>query len=207
MKLIRPFIFLPPPIDENDRWLPITKIPTLRDYYYVNTYSQVYSGRTDRILAPSLNHAGYVVVSMNCENCVRIQRKVHRLSMMEFCYILGCEQLEVNHKDGNKLKNHLSNLEWMTTKENVQHAIANNLRKSWKGENNPKCAISELDARNIGELFLSGVSIKDLQKLFCINRDIIMGIISGNTWRHLFSVNELLSMQKIYCICSSTIES
>lgn len=38
-----------------------------------------------------------------------------------------CDKLEVNHKDGDKLNNHISNLEWCTHSENVQHAYDNNL--------------------------------------------------------------------------------
>lgn len=34
---------------------------------------------------------------------------------------------EVNHKDGNKLNNHASNLEWCTHRENVQHAYQSHL--------------------------------------------------------------------------------
>jgi hypothetical protein len=49
---------------------------------------------------------------------------------------------EVNHKDGNKLNNHISNLEWVTHSENTKHAFKMGLIDkssilNRKGKNNP----------------------------------------------------------------------
>jgi len=39
---------------------------------------------------------------------------------------------EINHRDGNKLNNDISNLEWVTSAQNKQHALANGLFKGQK---------------------------------------------------------------------------
>ena len=35
---------------------------------------------------------------------------------------------QINHIDGNKTNNHISNLEWVTNRENREHAIENGLK-------------------------------------------------------------------------------
>ena len=136
LKIKHPVQFLPLR-DPNDYWLPITDdiVPNIAPYYYVNTYSEIYSTYSQRLLSTVLNHAGYVCVTLQTlddwELGIRVQRKVHRISMIKFCPVPGYENLEVNHKDGNKLKNHLSNLEWVTPKENTIHAIEIGLRPKY----------------------------------------------------------------------------
>jgi hypothetical protein len=51
---------------------------------------------------------------------------LHRLVASQFCCKSeGCDF--VNHKDGNKMNNRPSNLEWVTAGDNVRHALASGL--------------------------------------------------------------------------------
>ena len=66
-----------------------------------------------------LNKEGYGSVSLKY-NELKKSLKVHRLVAVAF--IENPEnKSDVNHKDKNKLNNHISNLEWMTRKENNIH--------------------------------------------------------------------------------------
>ena len=75
---------------------------------------------------------GQIVASFirNGYKCVRIHDKnfyVHRL--LAEAFIPNPENKpEINHKDGKKLNNDLSNLEWATYSENISHAYRAGLR-------------------------------------------------------------------------------
>ena len=92
--------------------------------YQVSTLGRVRNKQTGYLITPLLGSSGYLTV--------RIRRRsgdhdkpalnIHRIVAETF---LDGHQpdLQVNHKDGNKLNNRLDNLEWCTRKENSQHAM------------------------------------------------------------------------------------
>lgn len=68
---------------------------------------------------------GYFDFEFGCNGRKYLKKKLHRVIMLTFSYYPGCENLEVNHIDGNHSNNRITNLEWVTHDENVQHAIDN----------------------------------------------------------------------------------
>lgn len=77
------------------------------------------------------NRAGteYQIINLTLESGKKKTYKLHRLVMMAFEPIENMEQMEVNHKDGNKLHNSLDNLEWCTASYNQKHAFHLGLQK------------------------------------------------------------------------------
>lgn len=58
---------------------------------------------------------------------------VHRLVAKYFIPNLYNKE-QVNHIDGNKLNNHINNLEWLTPKENMKHAFDIGLYKKFNNQ-------------------------------------------------------------------------
>ena len=77
-----------------------------------------------KILAQS-NQYGYKSVSLR-EGGAQKTFLVHRLVCAAFLP-RDERRPNVNHKDGNKANNHIENLEWVTQKENIDHARATGL--------------------------------------------------------------------------------
>lgn len=115
----------------DDEW---HDIPMFYGYYQINKSGSIKSlprsvrcgnGRfrktTEKILNPTIDKDGYRNVGMNKPN-FRGTYRVHRLLAQIF--IPNTENKpQVNHKDGNRLNNSLSNLEWATSSENVTHGF------------------------------------------------------------------------------------
>lgn len=79
------------------------------------------SGEPQRVLKPVIDATGYPIVSLT-DGTKKRNRSIHRL--LALAYIPNPEALpHVNHIDGNKCNNKLENLEWVSVKENTQHAI------------------------------------------------------------------------------------
>lgn len=138
---------------ENEKWRSVIGFDGL---YEVSDLGNIRSSarlsvRTDigpktidaKVLKPNKHRDGYLKVVL-CVNKKRFNFLVHRLVAISWIENPG-NLPQVNHKDGNKLNNAVSNLEWNTCKENIAHAIINNLRADVNGEKNARAILKECD--------------------------------------------------------------
>lgn len=90
-------------------------------HYQVSNLGRIKSIKfnKEKMLKPFLTHLKYHRVKLN-KNNKAYNYFVHRLVANNFLPALD-KTLEINHKDKFRTNNHLSNLEWVTHKENMKH--------------------------------------------------------------------------------------
>lgn len=111
------------------------------------------------------NSDGYKVLTID-----KKKYYIHRLVAQ--CFIPNPFNLPmVNHKDGDKTNNHVSNLEWVTAKENVRHAI--NLYGSTGRRFKPRKMFTYLEEKNILEMINNNCRTIDIAKHFGVDARVI----------------------------------
>lgn len=127
-------------------------------------------------------HPGYYSVSI-WKNNHRERFLIHRLVMIVFNG--GSPNETVNHKDGIKIHNFPSNLEWSSFLENNRHAFRNGLMNPVKGADNYWAKLTEKKVKEIRILLSQGVSQRKIANIYGISRGPIQRIAENNGWKHV----------------------
>ena len=106
-------------------WKPINRT---NKNYYISNFGRVYSLKSNKIMKTPVDGRGYINCNIRVEGKT-INIKIHRVVAEHFIpnYL---NKREVNHIDGDKTNSRVDNLEWVTPRENLQHARITGLHTS-----------------------------------------------------------------------------
>ena len=162
-----------PEVDEDtEEWV---EIKDAQDGWFVSNYGRV--KHNGKILSCSVHSDGYIFsVFKSRDTGNLIQRPVHRLVADTFIpRIVGRDV--INHIDGNKMNNSVTNLEWCTQSENARHAIANHFAPSGLSTYTGK--FSEEERQHIKDLWDSGnYSRRKIAEMYGVSRTCVSDIIN-----------------------------
>lgn len=138
----------------------------------------------NRIMKPVFDKDGYKKVGLCNHDRKRKITPVHRIVALAF---LGeCPSvLQINHKDGDKLNNHYSNLEYISVGENLRHALKIGLRTPKKGTQKRSAKLREEYIPEIREKLANGITQSVIAKEYGVCRSLISNILRRKAWRHV----------------------
>jgi hypothetical protein len=127
--------------------------------YRVYKNGSIYNECYKQYMKPYVQKSGYPKVTLVYPDKKRKCMLIHRLVAMLFVPNPNNRKY-VNHKDGDKLNCHMNNLEWVTFKENVNHAISTGLTPTQK---------------KVAQYSLDGLFIKEFASITEAEREIGKG--------------------------------
>lgn len=145
---------------------------TIEDYE-ITSDGKVINKKNGHVLRPQPNGKGYLRVQLGGKRYF-----VHRLVAEKFVpNPLNKEQ--VNHIDGNKTNNSAANLEWVTNRENMDHAIELGLVFG-KNKNGEKCSFCKLSDDDVLHVRSSSKSAKEISRELGVTARYIRAIRRGD---------------------------
>lgn len=91
----------------------------------------------------------------------------------------------VNHKDHNKRNNLVSNLEWVSYSDNLNHGLTGPRGITRFGEGHSGSKLTNKTCTAIIKGLESGVKSRHLAKIFGVSESIISRIKHGKNWKHM----------------------
>lgn len=171
--------------ETHEVWKSVPNYPN----YEVSSFGRIKSLKRkgfprDKILKKSFDKDGYHHVRLY-RNKKGKMFTVHKLVTLAFIGKRNSGE-QVNHLDGNKTNNHVTNLEYCTGIENMRHAYSMGLIPSQKGITGGYVKLTREKVLKIRETYANGgISQEKLGEKYGVSRGAIFAIIHRITWKHI----------------------
>lgn len=151
--------------------------------YSISDFGRVKSNKKNLLMRLTLNN-GYYAISFHLGNHKYKTYRIHRLVASYF--IPNPNNLpQVNHIDGNRLNNNVSNLEWCDASHNLKHANRIGLHNPKRGSSNGKSKLDENSVLIIKERLSRGERYNHIAKDFSVSPTTIYSIWKKKSWTWL----------------------
>lgn len=150
------------------------------DKYQISNLGNIYSKLSNRVVKSSFDDKGYKIRTHKSNGKVYVV-KVHRAVALAFLPNPENKPF-VNHKNGVKHDNSLTNLEWVSGKENQQHNVSINPKRRGAGHWSAKFTTEDVVYVRSNPDKLSQT---DMAKRFGVHQSRISQIKNNRTYKEL----------------------
>lgn len=154
------------------------------DYFKISSFGRVFSKRTNKILKTNVGKSGYRMFVTRFSGSTGKSKalKVHRLVAKTFIENPN-DNTVVNHIDGDKTNNNVSNLEWTTFSGNAKHSFDVGLSRARKGEENKHSKLTNAIADEIRNRYSTEkITYNKLAEIYNVGRTTVRSIIKNERY-------------------------
>lgn len=163
--------------------------PSVKECYVITDKDEIINKNTGNHIKHLKGKDGYIMVSLMKISGGTTYIPFHRIKMMAFKPVANMQYLQVNHIDGNKQNNDLSNLEWVTAKDNINHSWKTGLSscKNISGEKSQFSHYTKQQAIKVIHLLQTNLyTDKEIAKMTNTNaKTFVARIRRKETWKEL----------------------
>ena len=164
-----PVSFIPINNINNEIWIPAINYPR----YLISNFGRLFDRYTGAFCVSFINFKERYLYY------TEINEYIHIAMKRSFDYFPGCENMYVNHKDGNTYCNVLSNLEWVNRPIYIK--ISDN-----SGENNYRTKYKENEIREVCTLLQKDkYSLKQIEEITGVEIGVIRSVKYGTSWKDI----------------------
>jgi hypothetical protein len=150
--------------------------------YRIYENGAVWSIKNNQFLTVIVDKHGYKYVRVSRDGKSHFNL-VHRLLYRSFVGEIPAK-MQINHKDGIKINNALSNLEVVTPRQNVIHSWKLGLTKRKTSTGTNRAKLTPQDIPKIRSLHDEGWTGKKIGQMFGVHQATIHDLLRGETWKN-----------------------
>lgn len=132
-----------------------------------------------KMIKPSINSYGYLGLTL-CKNTKHRYKTIHRIVAETFIKTEGAG-LQIDHINGIKTDNRVTNLEWVTPKENTLRSVRLGLKP--RGEKHGNSKLKQKEVETIRALYKTGKHTqRQLGAIFGVSHSVVGKIVRNEAW-------------------------
>ena len=148
--------------------------------YSITENGQVFSHKTNKFKKPFVFPTGYIGITLS-KNAVSKNYYLHRIVADNYISNPN-NKPQVNHIDGNKVNNSISNLEWVTSSQN-NFERCKRFKKS--GKKHWKAKLTTEQVIEIRKYFIEGKTYRWIAKIYKVSLSTLWAIKFRKIWTHV----------------------
>lgn len=150
--------------ESNKRYELLKDIPGYEGLYAATKNGQIYSYKRKKFLTPEAVHNGYYRVCLTDASGNKKHMRIQRVILMTFNPIDNCEEYDASHLNEIRTDNRLSNLAWMSHRDNINYGshnikLSQSIKKKIYCEELNKVFDGQIDAAKELGISSSGISL------------------------------------------------